>query len=174
MDLQPHQGLGQMRHECWSDPARGSRFDVYLPAIDESDVPHTPGEETIYLPTLPVKWVLVVDDEPAILSTLQSMLENQGLKVASAADGAEALAMFVKHTDQFDLIITDMAMPIMDGAATIRAVRKLNSSIPIVAMSGLTEIDVESTFAEDKNIRYMSKPFRSRDLLNLISELVEA
>ena len=81
-----------------------------------------------------MKKILVIDDEPHIRSLLKRMFEREGFHVATASDGKEGLAMF--EQEPADIVITDIIMPGMEGIETIRALRKSNPTLPILAMSG--------------------------------------
>ena len=64
----------------------------------------------------------------------------QGYRVLTATDGAEAVALFLDNREEIRLVLTDMMMPVMDGPATIGALRTIDSNIPIIAASGLTGV----------------------------------
>jgi len=78
--------------------------------------------------------VLVIDDDPTILSLVAGILEADGHTIAQAKDGRAGLALFAKAAA--DLIITDIVMPEGEGIETITAIRRLSRVVPILAMSG--------------------------------------
>jgi CheY-like chemotaxis protein len=80
---------------------------------------------------------LVVDDEPAVRHITQQTLEAFGYRVVVAVDGTEAVAIYARRGDEIAVVLTDMMMPVMDGPATIRVLRKMNPAVRIVAASGL-------------------------------------
>ena len=82
--------------------------------------------------------ILVVDDEMPILTITKQTLSANGYRVLTASDGAEAVATYVQNKDEIAAVLTDMMMPIMDGAALIHALNKVNPDVKIVAASGLT------------------------------------
>ena len=82
--------------------------------------------------------ILVVDDEESIRMLMREILESHNYQVLEAKDGMEAVRLFKKHQSTVKVVITDMIMPELDGAATIRSIRELDDAIPIVATSGLT------------------------------------
>jgi DNA-binding response OmpR family regulator len=78
--------------------------------------------------------ILLIDDDDAVRASVESTLRRAGHSVKPARNGREALAFF--GNDSFDLIVTDLVMPEMEGIETIREFRKAGNSTPILAMSG--------------------------------------
>lgn len=110
------------------------------------------------------KTILVVDDSPAMRAILGDMLEKEGYKVVEAADGHEAFKL-VEYL-KFDLIITDLSMPVMDGIEFVREAKKLPLCrfVPIVV---LTSEDDARRLEEAKNTgasTWLSKPFKENQL----------
>ena len=121
-----------------SNVGSGTTFYIHLPTD-----PGLPEPEPAR-PAAPVaaskgrgETILVVDDEDAIRRVLTRVLERSGYRVVSASDGAQACEYYADHMDEIALVLTDMMMPVMDGAATISAVLSMNPSARIVASSGL-------------------------------------
>ena len=81
----------------------------------------------------------MVDDEPSIRIAAQTLLEGWGYEALLAEDGVTALALYAPCPTQFDLVLTDLVMPLMDGATLIRALRKLNPQQKIVVSTGRDE-----------------------------------
>ncbi len=106
--------------------------------------------------------ILIVDDEPQITRVLRMSLQSSGYDVTLAKDGAEAFDRFCEVKP--DLIITDLAMPIMDGIELTRAVRKL-ADTPIIVLS-VREQDAMKVSALDEGADdYVTKPFSMQELL---------
>lgn len=82
----------------------------------------------------PVKRILVVDDDPAILFLLERLLAPEGYEVVTTSDGDEALHL--SRSQWFDLFLIDMILPGKDGIETILSLRTLRRTAPIIAMSG--------------------------------------
>jgi len=81
----------------------------------------------------------VVDDEESIRLITKATLEAFGYKTLLAADGTEAIALYVSRREEVAVVVTDMLMPYMDGPATIRALGRINPLVKIIATSGSTE-----------------------------------
>jgi len=115
--------------------------------------------------------ILVVDDEPAVRMVLKIVLEKSGFQVIVASDGAEALETFERMREQIRVIITDMAMPGMNGLDLIRFIREFDEAVDIVATTGMTTPD-QMQAIRDAGVRHvLSKPCGSRKMLDLIRDL---
>ncbi|MCC7274536.1 MAG: response regulator [Alphaproteobacteria bacterium] len=122
--------------------------------------------------------VLLVDDDDLVRRTLAGMLEAAGHAVVSAAGGREALAILGDQA--FDLVITDIFMPGADGMETIRGIRAMSKSIPVIAMSGgpraaptmqsLAAIDHMEIAQMLGATKALQKPIRKADLIAAVDE----
>jgi two-component system KDP operon response regulator KdpE len=106
--------------------------------------------------------ILIVDDEPQITRVLRTSLQINGHEVMVAQDGAAALELFMKS--QPELVITDLAMPGMDGIELTRAIRQL-AQVPIIVLSVRNQ-DASKVAALDEGADdYITKPFSIQELL---------
>lgn len=114
--------------------------------------------------------VLVVDDEFGVAEVLQSILEDEGYRVATAINGKQALARLAELVP--DLIMLDYMMPIMDGTQTLAAIRKDKAfaRTPVIMMSSLEEASVRET-ATEYNI-FLRKPFRAMVVVKVVAQLL--
>ncbi len=116
--------------------------------------------------------ILLVDDEPNIIMSLEYTFKKNNFQVFIARDGQEALDIL--KTEQPDLIILDIMMPNVDGYATIEAVRKdakLNDCKVIFLSAKNKESDIEKGMQLGANA-YMTKPFSIKKLIELVNELL--
>lgn len=150
----------------YSEIGKGTRFEVYLPAIA---TPRSAGAAkiTTQLPQGNGELVLLVDDEESIRFITKGTLETFGYKVLTASDGTEAIALYAQHKDEIKVVLTDMMMPYMDGQATIRALTKIDPNVNIIAASGLSvhEKQVESL---DGVKVFLTKPYSAEKLLKAL------
>lgn len=125
-----------------SEVGKGSEFNIYLPAMPQE---HPADEKTSpkVIPSGNGERILVVDDELSVLQITKETLEIYNYQVLTSTDGADAVAIFADAKKKsIDLVITDLNMPVMDGAATVRALRRIDPKIKIIVSSGLlTEMD---------------------------------
>jgi CheY-like chemotaxis protein len=155
-----------------SEVGQGSTFKLYLPAKTAGAVKE-PESEPSALPAGRGETILVVDDEASVCNIAKQTLEMFGYHVLTAADGAKAVALCTQYRGRIQLMVTDMAMPIMDGAATIRAVRELDPKIRIIAASGNS---VETSGTDTTYIRanaVLQKPYTAERLLKLIRQVLD-
>jgi two-component system, cell cycle sensor histidine kinase and response regulator CckA len=152
-----------------SVPRRGTVFKVYLPATvdDENLVPAVSTEDRAPGGN---RHILVVDDEASIREAARVALTRQGYRVTLAANGKEGLEQFRLHSDTICLLLTDVMMPVMDGAALIKAVRAENQRLPIVAVSGLEDQVMRGDLESAGVNVFLTKPFSIFTLADVIAE----
>ncbi len=154
-----------------SEPGRGSRFSVYLPA--------KPGIELTPLVAPPAvtvgqaELILVVDDERSIREATRRLLEQHGYRVLTAANGEEALNLVLEHRAGVRLVLTDVMMPVMGGVGLARALQGLAPGIPVVATSGLDEEDKRQELAGVGVQEVLAKPCAAGALLAAIRRQLE-
>jgi CheY-like chemotaxis protein len=127
--------------------------------------------QALSLPRGNGEMILVIDDESSILIITKQTLEAFGYRVLTATDGAEAVAVYAEHKNEIAAILTDMMMPIMGGAAVIRALRKINPAVKIVAASGLT---ANGGIATESGVKQtLIKPYTAEMLLKAMRTILE-
>lgn len=152
----------------YSEPGKGTRFTVYIPA-EASVEPEQESPEAQQYPSGNGELILVADDEEKILSVTKATLEKFGYRVETARDGAEAVDSFKRAEGGVDLVLTDISMPSMDGTSAIREIRAIDPFIKVIACSGLaTELDLGDSSPD----AFLSKPFAAGDLLSSVAEVL--
>ncbi|MGN6385577.1 MAG: response regulator [Verrucomicrobiota bacterium] len=152
----------------YSEPGKGSTFKVYLPAADR-EAAGKPGEkQPPQVPSGQGEWVLVVDDEAAVREIIKVTLENNGYRVATATDGAEAIARLASKAWNIEIVILDMMMPYMDGLSTMRALKRLDPDLKFIAISGLMDQPRTSQLSELGQVEFLAKPFTTEQLLRVL------
>jgi CheY-like chemotaxis protein len=118
-----------------------------------------------------VRTVLVVDDEFGVAEVLQSILEDEGYRVATAINGKQALVRLEELTP--DLVMLDYMMPIMDGSQTLAAIRKnpTFARTPVIMMSSLEEAAVRESATEYNT--FLRKPFRAMAVVRMVAQLLD-
>lgn len=145
-----------------SEPGRGTKFEVYLPAA--SAVPVEPEPESPPGKLGSGEFVLIVDDEVTIRETLATLLNRLGFESIAAADGAEALIQLGQYNEEIKLVITDINMPVMDGVALARILRRMTPDLPIIAMTGLQDEERLAQLREIGGVHLLAKPFSMSSL----------
>ena len=153
-----------------SRPGQGSTFTVLLPAALS---PSPTGQPT--LPRAASKprgngeLVLVVDDEPTLRRVLQRTLGRAGYRVLLAQDGVEALEIYQQHRQEIAVVLTDLAMPRMDGLSLVQALRSLDSNLKIIGTSGHGNSEAFSRLGVT---HFLAKPCPTEVLLECLQELL--
>ncbi len=156
----------------YSEPGHGSTFKIYLPARANGELPGPKTAHENLLPRGNGELILLVDDEEAICITVKKILERFGYNIITAANGAEAVALYIARGPEIAAVITDMHMPIMDGPATIASLRSLNPRIKIIVSSGLA---TNAGFAKAANIgarQFVPKPYSAEKILRTLNDLL--
>ena len=155
----------------YSEPGQGTRFSIYFPAA-ESEHSSDDEKDANAIPRGNGELILIVDDEENIREVMTVTLESFGYKVITAADGTEGLARYAQHAKEISIVVTDMAMPFMDGAAMIRALKKMDPEFKIVGMSGLLNADQTAELQSLNVDAFLAKPFTAESLLHTIHDAI--
>jgi CheY-like chemotaxis protein len=115
---------------------KGTRFTVYLPAV-EAPAPAPAEPDRGEPPGGKGELLLVVDDEVLLLQMTKLVLTKAGYRVLTAANGAEAVALYTQQPQPIQAVLLDMIMPVLGGGQTIPALRRLNPAVKVIAFSGL-------------------------------------
>jgi PAS domain S-box-containing protein len=151
----------------YSEPGSSTRFQLFLPA-QTTHAAVAPVAEAVVLPRGNGETVLVVDDEAFIRQIARRTLEAFGYDVLLASDGAEAVAIYERRQAEIDIVLTDMMMPVMNGAATIEELVRLNPDVRIVCASGLAT-DARTAGAGGARVKhFLAKPYTTETLLRAI------
>ena len=162
-----------------SKPGEGTTFSIYFPV-------HVPTQDDVARATLsspPVKatagkelWgsghILLVEDEDMVRAVAERALVRQGYTVETASEGEEALGLLSDRgeTDQkFDIIVSDVVMPNMDGPTMAKHVRKHFPDLPILFMSGYAEEQLRKSIDLDK-VNFLPKPFSVAQIAEAVGE----
>ncbi len=150
--------------EVYSEIGLGAQFNVYLPAL-EHVVPERIASAFQLLPRGDGRTVLLVDDEGAIRTIVQQTLETYGYVVLLASDGAEALEVFFANREKIDVVLTDMAMPILDGPTMVAALHAIEPRLPVIGSSGLVARDAMQRARDAGMLDFVGKPYTAESLL---------
>jgi nitrogen-specific signal transduction histidine kinase len=147
----------------------GTTFTIHFPA---------PTELPLSVPIVqefaePVRGngelILVVDDDPSVLSVTREALESFGYQVLTAFDGAEAIGVFAHRHAEIALVLTDMAMPVVDGPALIAALARIDPAVPVVVATGSVSTAYLAKIERSGVARILTKPFAADHLLQTIA-----
>ncbi len=158
--------------EVSSQVGRGTTFHVYLPCSAVAECAPAENGSTV-LPMGRGEEILVVDDEFAVLEINRETLALFNYRVWTAKNGAEALTVYNQHRRGIKVVITDMMMPVMDGAATIQALQQIDPQVRIICVSGLNSKPNLSA-ATRLNVRAaLKKPYTPEALLTTVRRVLD-
>ena len=118
--------------------------------------------------------ILVVDDEPMALELLHGVLSDAGYEVAVAQSGFESLDVFRRDTQAFDLILTDLSMPLMDGEETFERLRQMSPTVNVVLMAGFVDSGRLEKMMNNGLSGFVGKPFAPVEILAVVTSVISA
>jgi two-component system, cell cycle sensor histidine kinase and response regulator CckA len=112
--------------------------------------------------------ILVVDDEDAARGLIQTVLEHFGYRVLLARSGLEALELFARQSEDVDLVILDLTMPVMNGAKVLPKLRAIRPSVPIVVSSGYDKNEALQQCEPSTADGFLQKSFNLTELAQAV------
>jgi len=153
-----------------SEVGKGSNFRAFFPITEDRE-----NQKPTSAKPLPTgqECILFVDDEPVLVEIAGKMLQHLGYRAECVTDSVEALHLFTKSPEDFDLVITDMTMPQMTGDVLAREILKVKPDMPIIMATGFSELMTEEK-AKRAGIRdFLMKPLVVRDLARTIRRVLD-
>jgi len=165
--------MGCMRHhhgiiDVDSELDKGTKIHLYLPLCARNTMEHVEADETVCEVS-----ILLVDDDPLVRETSAELLHDLGHEVITAIDGQDAIEIFEKNTQLFDVIVMDMVMPRVNGPAAVRRIRELRSDIPVIFATAYDRSVSLEDAEKFERAMLVSKPFNPEDLNHLISTVLD-
>lgn len=155
----------------YSEVGKGSIFKVHYPAAPENAQERDADQEPA-IHDGRGELVLIADDELAIREIIKVTLENHNYRVLTTTDGAEAVASLAQHKNEVAVVIIDMAMPVMDGPAAMRALRTICPKLPMLAISGRVEYSQTLEDTPEAPVKFLAKPFTTEQLLKILHDVL--
>jgi PAS domain S-box-containing protein len=149
-----------------SHPGEGSTFTVVLPAARSAEgEAREPQDELRGQGS-----ILVVDDEELVRNMARFSLQRYGYTVETAADGESAVQVFSGRPYDFDAVLLDLTMPVMNGEEAMRAMRRIRADVPILISSGLSEVQAIKSFASEGIADFVHKPYTATILARKLKQ----
>lgn len=163
---------------CTSEMGKGTTFRILLPKEEVAAIPLI--EDIAPVEAKPVVKdmtgqgkILLVEDEDGVRAFGARALRSRGYEVIEAITGLEALEILEENNGEFDLIVSDVVMPEMDGPTLLRELRKKYKDIKFIFVSGYAEDAFRKNLDEDLSFGFMAKPFTLKDLIEKVKEAIE-
>jgi PAS domain S-box-containing protein len=154
----------------YSEPGNGTTFKIYLPLIHAEVAVSPAGKEEILEGG--TETILVADDDASLRELSEKFLVMFGYTIITAVDGLDALAKFRENRDKIDLVILDIIMPKMNGKDAFDEMRKINSDVKAIFISGYTGEIIHKRGILDQTLVFVSKPLNLRKLLIKVREVL--
>jgi PAS domain S-box-containing protein len=155
---------------AFSEPGIGSIFKVFIPAIERRINPEQRKKTPIPKGT---EHILFIDDEPVLAKMGKQLLESLGYQVEMITKSSDALELFRKKPDRFDLVLTDMTMPNMTGEKLAMELMNIRPDIPVILSSGFN-YNIDEKKAMASGIRaFISKPVLKQEMAETIRNVLD-
>ncbi len=159
--------------EVDSRPGRGTVFSLYFPASERQALPEPPqGTEELPL-ARGSETILVVEDEEDLRELLTSMLHDAGYSILVARDGMEALERYRRHRQDIELVITDMDLPKLNGAAVSQSILNDNPGARIILISGFLDAALKKSILASGVREFVAKPYTLAQMLRIIRKVLD-
>ncbi len=155
-----------------STPGTGTTFSIYLPKADAVEVaPAQVSDET--LPITGVETILFVEDEEILRELGVQALEDLGYRVTPAEDGLTAVELLGKGKPAFDIVVTDLMMPRMNGRELFGWIAQNHCGMRVLFMSGYTDDAIIRNAVHGAEVAYLQKPFTPSVLARKKREILD-
>ncbi len=154
----------------YSQPGEGTTFHLFLPVYQAEAIKL--DSEATPIPLGNSQHILLVDDEESLVSVGKKILERLGYLVTAKTNVLEALALFRDRPAQFDLVITDFAMPILDGTGFVRLLLQMQPRLPIILTTGYSGTLTPEAVRELGARELLIKPATIRTLAEAVHRLL--
>ena len=162
--VKSHEGFINLQ----SESGKGTTFRIYIPATGTRSG-EAAADEAMDLPMGKGELVLIIDDEAAIREITKETLQAHGYNAITASDGEKGVAAFSENKENISIVITDIMMPVMDGADAILALRRIKPDVKIISTSGLTGKG-QIASPPDSNVQaFLTKPYTAEKLLKALA-----
>jgi PAS domain S-box-containing protein len=155
-----------------SEIGRGTTFEVYLPKGERSEA--AIESTTSDAPPAGTETILLAEDDESVRKLTQTILEGAGYKVLTAADGEEALALFVRHADNIGMMLLDVIMPKLGGRELYERIRRSHPRIPVLFASGYSMDAIHTNFVLEEGLTLIQKPYLHADLLQRVRQKLDS
>ena len=162
-----------------SPPGKGATFSIFLPVWIETEKEKATPKPAVEAKPVPKDLsgsgrILFVEDEQIVRGIAAHLLRQRGYEVLEAEDGEQALEIIEAENGKFDLLISDVIMPGLDGPSMLKRARPLIGNVPVMFISGYAESEFSDLLEEEKGISFLPKPLDIKTLAERVKEQLAA
>jgi two-component system cell cycle sensor histidine kinase/response regulator CckA len=168
--VQAHKGFVEVD----SRPGKGTSFSLYFPASERLTLPSATEDTESQPLARGSEMILVVEDEEDLRELLTTVLHDYGYGILVARDGMEALERYHRHSHDISLVITDMDLPKINGAAVSRSILSENPEARIILISGFVETAMKNSILASGVREFVAKPYTMPQMLQTIRKVLDA
>ena len=154
-----------------SRPSDGTTVTVFIPAslltasseislLELADLAPTTGQT-----------VLVIDDEPTVLTVARSILERSGFTVLTAKDGSEGIAVYTEQQAEIRAVVLDIVLPDMNGQEVLKELRALRPALPVLLVSGFADLGMRRS-RMGEHTDFLQKPYSPRGFIDALNAII--
>jgi CheY-like chemotaxis protein len=160
---------------CYSEPGTGTTFKIYLPLVKS---PSGPAVQPSAIPRPPVlaggsETILLAEDDDDLIKLIRQVLEDFGYTVIEAADGEDAVRLFMEHPDAIKLLLFDVIMPKKNGREAYAEIQKIRPAIKVLFTSGYTADIIHKQGLLEKGLEFILKPVSPTELLKKVRDVLD-
>jgi two-component system, cell cycle sensor histidine kinase and response regulator CckA len=160
--------------EVESDIGQGTTFRLYLPVTEALATPPLPREDGTPTDIRGKETILLVEDEQNLLGLMKTALERAGYAVLTAMDGLSAIKTYSLNKDKIALVLTDLGLPKLDGAAVFTSLMEIDPKVKIILASGYLDPTLKSNLLRSGAKEFIQKPYSPNVVLRKIREVLDA
>jgi two-component system, cell cycle sensor histidine kinase and response regulator CckA len=160
--------------EVESEIGQGTTFRLYLPVTEAVATPVAAREDGSPSDIRGKETILLVEDEQNLMGLMKTALERAGYTVLTAGDGLSAIKTYSLNKDKIALVLTDLGLPKLDGAAVFTSLMDIDPKVKIILASGYLDPNLKSNLLRSGAKEFIQKPYSPNLVLRKIREVLDA
>jgi two-component system cell cycle sensor histidine kinase/response regulator CckA len=158
---------------CQSQPGQGATFSIYFPAATNEQEEESQAADQDRKVVSGGEGLLLVDDEPDILTAARLVLQEEGYRVWQAQSGEEALEVYQEHQSEVEVVVLDLGMPGMGGMKCLKELLSITPGLKVIVATGYTMDGTSDSALAAGAAAFLAKPYRASELMKAIRESLQ-
>jgi two-component system, cell cycle sensor histidine kinase and response regulator CckA len=154
-----------------SEAGKGTEFRIFLP-YSTATIRQAETERHADLYAGGAGNILFAEDDEMLMQMQTMFLRNAGYRVFEAADGNQAIKLFREHSNEIEVVVLDVVMPVINGKETYEAIKKLRPDVKVLLISGYADDVITTKGIKQDKMNFLAKPFTPHQLLKKIREII--